>query len=275
MHKISILIQTRNEEKNIRFALESCAWAHQVFVVDNYSDDTTIQIAKEFENVTVEQREFDGYAKQKNWALGHLPFTGDWIFILDADEQITSELGYELRSIASNTGSVECWYVNRRFIFLGRWIKHAGWYPSWNLRFFKKGMARYEERSVDEHMIAGGRVGYLRNDLIHHDRKGLAAWIEKHNRYSTLEAQEQLKNPPVSVFQSFRVSVFARHPIERKRALKRIFYCLPARPFSRFIVMYVFQCGFLDGYQGFIFCMLRAIQEFHISIKLHELKRNV
>lgn len=270
MTGISILIQTFNEEKNIRAALTSCTWADEVVVVDNYSMDDTPTIVGEFSNARLIQRPFDGYAAQKNWALSSLQFTGAWMFILDADERITPELQTELRSIASGAVALDCWYVNRRFYFLGRWIRHCGWYPSWSLRFFKKGTARYEERGVDEHMIPSGTIAYLTHDLIHEDRKGLEAWIAKHNRYSTLEAYEQCARTD-----GLQSSFFSRNPVERKRALKQMFYRIPGRPFLRFFVMYVLQLGFLDGYPGFVFCVLRGIQEFHISIKMREIKKQV
>ncbi|MDO8490203.1 MAG: glycosyltransferase family 2 protein [bacterium] len=269
MRTISILIQTKNEEQNLRATLESCSWAREVFVVDNYSTDQTVEIAKTFPNVAIVEREFDGYARQKNWGLANLPITGEWVFILDADERMTPDLVREIEQIATSTESKECWYVNRRFIFLGRWIRHAGWYPSWNMRFFKKGTARYEERGVDEHMITSGRIGYLQNDLIHEDHKGLDAWIAKHNRYSTLEAHERLSKNTSTL----KGSIFSKDPVERKRAMKNLFYRLPSRPFLRFFIMYVLQLGFLDGYPGFVFCVLRGVQEFHISVKMRELRR--
>ena len=268
MKSISVLIQTYNEEKNIAHALDSVLFAHEIFVVDNFSSDKTPDIVKNYPQAQLFQRNFDGYAQQKNWALDHLPFTSDWILILDADERETSEGAQELLRISANTESVECWYANRRFYFLGRSIKHAGWYPSWNLRFFKRGYARYEDRTVDEHMIPAGRIGYLANDLIHEDKKGIEDWIAKHNRYSSLEAHERISNT-----RRLNGSIISKNPVERKRALKDIFYRLPGRPFLRFFIMYILQLGFLDGYPGFVFCILRGIQEFHISTKMNELKR--
>ncbi len=267
MSRISVLIQSKSEEKNIGAALESCSWAHEVFVVDNFSADATPEIVRSYSNTRLIQREFDGYAQQKNWALDYLPISSEWVFILDADERVPPELAQELQLIADDPSSTECWYVNRRFYFLGRWIKHAGWYPSWNLRFFKKGHARYEERAVDEHMIATGRIAYLKNDLIHNDRRGLEDWIAKHNRYSSLEAAERVHGAS-----RLTGRLFSKNPVERKRALKNLFYRLPGRPFVRFLAMYIFQLGFLDGYQGFVFCVLRGVQEFHISVKMRELK---
>lgn len=270
MTGISILIQAFNEEKNIRHALESCMWADEVIVIDNYSTDDAARIVGEFPNARVIQRHFEGYAAQKNWALSNLQFFGDWIFILDADERITPDLRAEIQRIVNSPSAAGCWYVNRRFYFLGRWIRHCGWYPSWSLRFFKKGCARYEERGVDEHMIPSGPIAYLKNDLIHEDHKDLEAWIAKHNRYSTLEAHEQCARTD-----GVRSSLLSRNPVERKRALKQIFYSIPGRPFLRFFIMYIVQLGFLDGYPGFVFCILRGIQEFHISIKIRELNQKV
>ena len=268
MNQITVIIQAKNEEKNIRAALASCTFAQQVFIIDNFSTDQTASIVRGFANTHLTQREFDGYATQKNWALAHLPISTEWILFLDADEVIPRSLSEELTRIACDPSSADCWYVNRRFYFLGRWIKHGGWYPSWHLRFFRRGEAVYEQRNIDEHMIPHGTVGYLENDLSHEDMNGLERWIDKHNTYSSFHAKEIFsKNRS-----GFTGNLLSTHPVERKRALKIFFYRLPFRPLLRFFVMYVIQGGFLDGYQGFIFCALRAIQEFHINIKLKELK---
>ncbi len=265
---ITVIIPTKNEEANIRCALESCMWAQKIFVVDNFSSDATQSIAGAFANVELVQRPFDGYAKQKNWALVNLPIQTEWILFLDADEAVSPPLAEELQSIAQKPSSPDCWYVNRRFIFLNTWIKHGGWYPSWNLRFFRHGKAFYEERDVDEHMISSSQCAYAKHDLIHENRKGIHDWIAKHNTYSTLQAQELYADTS----KGLKGNLFSRHPVERKRALKRLFYQLPFRPLLRFLVMYVVQLGLLDGKAGFAFCALRAIQEFHINIKLKEMK---
>jgi glycosyltransferase involved in cell wall biosynthesis len=268
-NNISVLIPTYNEEKNIRYALESVSFASEVFVVDSFSSDATQKIVEEYPYATFVQHKFENYSKQKNWALDTLPFTNEWILILDADEQITSGLQGEILNVISKTNDIVAYYINRRFIFLKKWIRYCGWYPSWNLRLFKKGRARYEERSVNEHMIAQGRTGYLKHDMLHDNHKSLAEWIEKHNKYSTMEAEEYFKKNNTGLDKA----ILGSGPVSRKRALKeKVFYRLPFRPLVLFLYLYVFRLGFLDGAIGFIFCCLRAVQQFHIDVKIKEIQ---
>lgn len=270
MKNISILIPTFNEEKNIRHALESVKWSDDVFVVDSFSTDKTKEIAESYPNVKkVHQRAFDNYSKNKNWALDNFGFSNEWIFILDADEQVTPELKKEILEIANNQETEQAgFYVNRKFIFLGKWIKRCGWYPSWNLRFFRNGRARYEERSVNEHMVVNGKTGYLKNDMLHQDHKGIHAWLEKHNRYSLLEAQEFLKKQETGL----KVSFFG-DSVQKKRFLKeKVLAKLPFKPFLVFLYLYFLRLGILDGKVGFEFCVLRAMYQFQIDLKVKELK---
>ena len=173
---IEILIPTFNEEINLPHALRSIVeWADTVYVVDSESTDRTRQIAEEM-GATVVVQKWLGYARQKNWALETLPWKSDWVFILDADEVITPELRDELLAIArrpvdeiAETG----YYINRLTKFLGKPIRHCGYFPSYNLRFFKKGRASYEDREVHEHMVVEGETGRLRHLMLHEDRRGL------------------------------------------------------------------------------------------------------
>src|ERR1041384_677588 len=188
---IALLIPTLNEELNLPHALAGLAdWAQQVFVIDCGSRDATPQIARRL-GATFIEHPWQGYAQQKNWALDNLPIAAPWVFILDADEQITPPLRDEIISIATaDSCQQNAFYVNRHLIFLSRRIRHCGYYPSWNIRFFRRGKAHYEQRQVHEHMVVDGSVGYLHGEISHHDRRGLHHFIAKHNRYSTLEAHE-------------------------------------------------------------------------------------
>jgi hypothetical protein len=130
-------------------------------------------------------------------------------------------------------------------------------------------MARYEDRTVNEHMICKEPIGYLKNDMIHENFKDLSDWLEKHNKYSTLEAKEFLKNSQTGL----KTSLFSKDAVEKKRAIKeKILNHLPFRPLFLFIYLYVFRLGFLDGKIGFYFCVFRAIQQFHIDLKIKELR---
>jgi len=269
---VTVLIPTHNEEKNLPEALASARWADQIVVVDSFSTDTTMEIASAA-TPHVFQHAFENYSAQKNWALDTLPIEGDWVFILDADERFTQELEAEVRRVAADPDACDGYYVNRRFIFMGRWIRHCGWYPSWNLRLFRHGRARYDGRAVHEHMIVEGSVGYLQHDLVHEDRRGLDAFLARHNRYSTMEAMERLAR-----LRGERIALTwknLRDPVKRKRVIReRLWPWVPFKPAAFFFYMYVWRLGFLDGMPGFWFSVLQAIQEFHTNLKVRELRRS-
>ena len=247
-------------------------WADRVYVVDSESTDRTREIAKEF-GAEVVIRPWLGYAKQKNWALENLDIKSDWVFILDADESVTPELRDEMMAVAARAvKSVpeSGFYVNRLSYFMGSPIRHAGYFPSYNLRFFKRGMARYEEREVHEHMIVDGASERLKHLMLHEDRRGLEHYIAKHNRYSTLEAREILR-------EQARQASNRAGKLERGIAMRRWLklHVLPYLPLSgvwRFLYMYVFRLGVLDGAPGFRFCLLLSTYDFFISLKLTELR---
>lgn len=269
---IAFLIITKDEEKNLPYALESvCDWAEEVFVLDSGSTDRTQAIAEQY-GAAFHYHAWQGYARQKNWALENLPFTAPWIFILDADEAITPPLREELTKIATRDRAAEnAFYVNRYFVFMNQRIRHCGYYPSWNIRFFRRGTARYEQRDVHERMIVEGEVGYLTHDMEHYDRRGLEYYIAKHNHYSTLEAQELFKALHHQSQQPAGASFW--HPAERKRWIKQqLWPKLPGKWLLRWLYMYVFKLGFLDGLAGFHFCLFLASYEHQITLKLHELQ---
>ena len=270
---VTVIVPTFNEEANLPYALESVkAWADAVFVIDSESTDRTREIATQH-GATVVVQPWLGYARQKNWALTNLPVTTGWVFILDADEAITPQLRDEILMIARGQPElqpVSGFYVNRLTYFLGKPIKHCGYFPSYNLRFFKRGKARYEEREVHEHMIVDGPTSRLRNLMLHEDRRGLEHLIAKHNRYSTLESRELTRE------QILRKGEDAG-PLERgiatRRWLKR--NVLPRLPFTalwRFIYMYIIKLGVLDGATGFRFCLFLAAYDLFIALKMVEIR---
>ncbi len=221
------------------------------------------------------QHPFESYSRQKNWGLEHLPFRHDWLLILDADERVPPPLRTELEDLLARDGAgCDGFYVNRRFIFLGRWIRHAGWYPSWSLRLFRHRLGRYDDREVHEHLVLDGRAGYLRNDLLHDDQRDLEAYVARHNRYSTLEAQARFKvehNAPDRA--RLPVSLLAS-PVQRKRFLREwVWPAVPAKPLVLFVYMYLVRRGFLDGRPGLALCVFHAWQEFMVGLKLAELRR--
>ena len=272
---VSIIVPTYNEERNLNACLQSVSWAREIFVVDSFSQDCTEDIAKAH-GTRFFQHTFANYAAQKNWALDNLDISQEWVLILDADERVSRELAVEIANV-TQTNDPDCpmaHHMNRRFIFMGRWIRHCGWYPSWSVRLFRRGKARYEERPVHEHMVIEGSAGYLEHDLIHEDKRGLTAWLARHNKYSSMEAQArwQAKQHPGSTGLRSR---WHGSPIERKRAIReQIWPWMPSKPLLWFLYLYLLRLGFLDGWQGLTFCLLQGIQEFHVGLKLRELRGN-
>jgi glycosyltransferase involved in cell wall biosynthesis len=277
---VSVLIPVKNEERNIAACLESVSWADQVWVVDSHSTDRTIEIARRYTDHIAQFDYAGGYPKKKNWALANLPFEHEWVLIVDADERVTPELEREIRRVLSNPAA-DGYYINRKLIFLGRWIKHCGWYPSWNLRLFKHRRGRYERLETEdventgdveahEHVLLDGRADYLEHDLLHEDFKSVYHFIERHNRYSNWDARvyHNLARG-VAARSSINASPFGS-PLERKRFIKRLWARMPGRPIFRFIWMYFVRLGFLDGRPGLIFCTLMTMHEAVISAKLYE-----
>jgi acetyltransferase-like isoleucine patch superfamily enzyme/glycosyltransferase involved in cell wall biosynthesis len=270
---VDVLIQTYNEELNLPHTLESLrGWTNRVFVVDSGSTDRTVQIAEQFGAIVV-HHDWEGYARQKNWAIRNLPFEADWTLIVDADEAVSPELRQEIvELVARPVDSVEeaGFHLNRVFIFFGQEIRHCGYFPSWNLRLFKRGRAIYEDRSVHEHMIVDGPTGYLDQLLIHEDRRGLEHFFAKHNRYSTLEAQEFFQNPePWPGLYGFLTDRVTRRRFGKSRILPR----MPMPWLWRLIYMYIVRLGFMDGRAGWMLCNFIASYEFFVQLKYRELKR--
>jgi len=270
---IDVLIITKDEQVNLPHALASVqGWTRQIWVVDSGSTDQTVAIARAA-GCEVRHQQWLGYARQKNWALDNLPIQSDWILILDADEAVTPELREALLEITSKP--VESvlqsgFHVNRHFIFMGGVIRHSGYYPSWNLRFFKRGRACYEEREVHEHMLVDGPVGFIDHDLIHWDRRPLEHHIAKHNRYSTLEAQAIFAQDQEQV--GIAPRLFG-DPLSRRRWFKlHVYPRLPFKFAARFAYMYLFKLGFLDGIAGFRFALFISSYELHIELKIAELR---
>jgi glycosyltransferase involved in cell wall biosynthesis len=270
---VDVLIATHNEELNVSHALDSLAgWTNKIFVVDSGSTDGTLEICKAA-GATVVHHEWEGYAGQKNWALANLPWESDWILIVDADESVTPQLRKEIEQITDKPVELvgqSGFYLNRIFVFMGRQIRHCGYYPSWNLRLFKRGRAKYEMRRVHEHMLVDGPTAYLKGVLIHDDRRGLEHFVAKHNRYSTLEAQELYAK--LSPWPGLKALLNDR--MARRRFLKtRVLPELPVPWFWKFLYMYIFLEGFMDRAAGWNLCLFISTYEYFIHVKYKELLR--
>lgn len=275
---VSIIIPIKNEAANLPRCLESVAWADEVFVVDSNSTDGSIAISENF-GATVVQFHFNGtWPKKKNWALENLPFRNEWVFILDADEVLPPETEQEFRRIVTDANNPNAGYwINRRFMFMGRWLKHA-YYPNWNLRLFRHRLGRYEQltavntasgdNEVHEHVIVRGPAAYLKSEMDHYAFPSVDVFVEKHNRYSNWEARvalDRFLNGSQAALQSEAVGL--------RRKLKQLSQRLPFRALLRFLYVYVWQRGFLDGREGYYFARLHGMYELLSVAKTYELKK--
>ncbi|MCA2701236.1 MAG: glycosyltransferase family 2 protein [Microcystis sp. M179S2] len=280
---VSVLIPAKNEESNLPACLESVARADEVFVVDSQSSDRSIEISTNY-GANVVQFYFNGrWPKKKNWSLDNLPFRNEWVLIVDCDERITPELWDEIASVIQDP-NYNGYYLNRRVFFLGQWIRYGGKYPDWNLRLFKHKSGRYEnlntedipntgDNEVHEHVILDGKVGYLKNDMLHIDFRDIYHWLERHNRYSNWEARVYY-NILTGNDESGTIGAHLfGDAVQRKRFLKKIWVKLPFKPLLRFILFYFIRLGFLDGKAGYIYGRLLSQYEYQIGVKLYELRQ--
>ncbi|WP_394210639.1 glycosyltransferase family 2 protein [Enterovibrio calviensis] len=250
MENVSVVILTYNEEKNIQYALDNInGWAREIIILDSYSTDETVAIAKQYE-AKVHYRKFDDFSSQRKYALREIPIESDWIFVLDADEYLTEELKSEISYLLKNPQDAkDAYFINRRFYWQGKWLKRC-FYPTTLLRFGKTGMIDCDDRPINEHMICKtDNVGQLKYDFIDCNRKDLNEWVLKHNSYATREA-EQLAQKDTCQYKFFSSQY------ERKRWVRaKIWNRLPPvlRPFIYFIYRYFIQMGFLDGKEGFMY----------------------
>jgi len=274
---VSVIILTYNEEKNIEDCLKSVyGWAEEIFIVDSYSTDKTLEIASKYTD-KIYQHPFEDYGKQRNWAQKSLPVSNEWIFHIDADERVTPELANEIRGTLENASdTINGFLIKKRMIFMGRWIKHGGHYPVYHLRLFRKDKGYCENRRYDQHFICEGKVIKLKNDIVEENNIILTEWTDRHNRWASSEAEELLKE---SLKTDQVKEKFWGNPIERRRWLRnRIFKNSPLfiRSFLYFIYRYLFRLGFLDGREGLILHFLQGFWfRFLVDAKIYECKKRI
>ncbi len=248
MLPISVVIVTKDEEKNIRAALESIKNGAEIIIVDAFSKDRTLDICREYTD-KIYQQEWQGYAKQKQMGIEHAE--KPWVFILDSDERFTNTLWDEIEQIIKKKDGYSGFYVPRRNIFLGKWIRHGGWWPDYTLRLFLRDYAKIEERKVHEKVVVKGKIGYLKNHIEHYSYRTISDYLKKMDIYSTLSAEE-LQNKNI-----------------RPRLVKLFIH-----PISTFFKMFFLQLGFLDGKQGLILAVLYSQYTFLKYLKLWEMSHN-
>jgi glycosyltransferase involved in cell wall biosynthesis len=266
---VSVLILTLNEEINIGACLDSLSWCDDVVVFDSLSTDRTCEIAAE-RGARVVKRPFDNWSTHQNWAVTNIEFRHPRVLYLDADERCLPELRDEILRRVTADAPEAAFRVRRKDFFMGRWLKHAQLYPTWLVRVFRPQCIRYE-RLVNPVAVVDGPTGELESHFIHYPfSHGVSHWVARHNRYSDMEAIEAAK---VRDTRESSGSVWSRDPNERRRALKDVFFRMPARPLVKFLYYYAWRRGFLDGRAGLTYATLQAIYEYLIACKGAELER--
>lgn len=278
---ISAIILTYNEEENLEECLRSLyEWVEDIFIVDSYSKDKTLDVAKKYTD-KIYQHAFENQAKQVNWALRYLPIKTEWIIRLDADERVISELRNELLdTLPGLNRDITGLYVKRRVYFMGRWMRNGGYYPTWLLRIWRKGKGHYEERWMDEHVkITEGRSAFLKGDIVEENKKNLHWWTEKHNGYATREAIDMLNIKHQFLNYEKIPAKLGGTQEHRKRWLKEKAYArmpLFVRPFLYFFYRYFLRLGFVDGREGLIWHFLQGFwYRFLVDAKIFEIQKKV
>jgi glycosyltransferase involved in cell wall biosynthesis len=244
---LSVIIITRDEEKNIKDCLESLTWADEIIVVDSGSSDDTIEICKSYtDNVTLS--DWSGFGRQKNKALDLA--TSEWVLSIDADERVNPALQREIKSRIADANAADAFYIPRRSSYCGRMMRHSGWYPDYVLRLFRRQQGRFSDDLVHEKVLTSAKVEKLANPLMHYPMDTFEQAIDKMNLYSTLAARDQFdagKNS--SLFKAM------------------------SRGLWTFIRVYFLKRGFLDGPQGFMLAISNAGGTYYKYVKLARLIR--
>ncbi len=273
-YKLTVVILTYNEAIHIERAIQNVTgWADKVIVLDSHSQDTTAKIAQDL-NAEVIYRKFDNYKNQRQYAIDYCKNQTEWMLFLDADEYLLEALKTEIK-ISITHPHITGYYMPRRFIFMGKWIKRGGYYPTYLLRLFRPELATVD-RTINEHVTVQGATQKLKHDFVDHNLNGIGFWIAKHNQYATVEAEALLwakQNKPATSGINFWVQA------DRKRWIREnIWNHLPLlmKPFLYFAYRYMIRLGFLDGKEGLIFHFLQGCWFwFLVSAKYLEMEKTL
>jgi glycosyltransferase involved in cell wall biosynthesis len=264
--RVSVLLLTLNEERNLPSCLAAIRWCDDVVVVDSFSRDSTAEIAAAA-GARVVQRAFTNFADQRNFALEKVEFRHDWVFHLDADEIVTPALAAEIEALPE-AAPFDAYRIAGRLMFADRWMRHAGMYPVYQVRLTRRGGFRFIQVGHGQREPEGWRIGSLREGYDHYAfSKGLDDWIERHHRYAADEAVLATQTT-----QTRLAGLFSGDRVERRRTAKLLSYRLPFRPLLRFLYIYVLRLGFLDGRPGYRYAKLLAFYESLIDRKVRQLR---
>jgi len=242
MEKVTVIIPTFNEEDNIERAIKSVLWANEIMIVDSFSSDKTLEIARKYTNFIL-QREYINSASQKNWAIPQASHS--WILLLDADEWVSPELEKEIKETLANGCRESAFWMNRRNHFMGKRLRFSGFQRDAVIRLFRKENCRYQDLNVHSEIVTTGKVGYFKGKLMHNTYKSLDHFLRKNDRYTTWAAYDKVK-----------------------KTQKITFFHLLIKPIYRFIKHYFLHLGILDGKVGFILSWYYSYYVFIRSVKM-------
>lgn len=272
MHNLTVVILTYNEAIHISRAINNVLhWADKIIVLDSYSQDKTTEIATSL-GAEVIFRKFDDYKNQRLHAIEYCKDKTEWMLFLDADEYLLAEAKDEIKQAIHKKNNIAGYYLPRRFIFMNKWIRYGGYYPCYLMRLFKPEKATIYG-VVNEHILIDGEVAKLKHDIVDHNLKDVASWVNKHNKYTDLEAlrlwqskNTQKKSGDHASFVKLEWKDWIRENIWNRLPLL-------IKPFFYFFYRYCIRCGFLDGKSGFIYHLLQGWwYYFMIDVKYVEMR---
>lgn len=265
----TVILLSFNSEDTLGATLSSAQRvSSEIFVVDSFSTDRTVELARAF-GATVVQHAFEHYGAQRNWAIDNLPISTPWQLHLDADEWMDNQLVAAILALPDEPEHAG-YFLPRYLRFLGRILRHGGMSPTWHLRLFRTGVGRCEDRKYDQHyLLTSGTSGQLQGVMIDDIRMPLTEWVARHNRWADGEVAELNSGDT-----SGRLEPDARgNPAQRKRYFRQKYDRMPlfVRPLALFVYRYFFRLGFLDGTEGLIFWVLQTFWfRFLVDAKIWE-----
>ena len=244
MEKLTAIIPTGNEAHNIEEVLKSVSFADEIMVVDSFSTDNTVELARKYTDFII-QREYEYSASQKNWAIPQA--THEWILLVDADERITPELKNEIQNILKNGSDCAGYWIYRDNLFMGRQLKNSGIKGDKCIRLFRKSLCKYEDKHVHAEIIADGKVDFLKNKMLHDTYVNIDKFYVKMNRYATWQAEDYAK-----------------------KQSKVNFFHLWLKPNFRFFKHFIIGGGFRDGFEGYVYAITQkhAVKMRYIKLKM-------
>lgn len=265
---VSVIVLTYNEEKRIRETLESLTWCDDVWIVDSYSTDRTLAICREYTDHTV-QHKFENFSLQRNWALKNLPLASDWVLFVDAAETVCPELREEILTRVGKEDGIVGYYVPRKQILWGKWLRHGGLWPNYRLMLFRRDKGRCSDREVHELAVVDGPTGYMQNPITNIFYETAEKMVAVLNYCTTAEALRMYRTGEALFTAAYKSYTW------KNQVLKAVFRYLPFKPLFTFLLLYIVRLGFLDGRRGLVWAVTQAYYVYLAYFKLWELKEGV